>query len=46
MLAAKRALESRPSEKRRYAIMPSFTFAAAAQAALWAGIETDFLRHR
>jgi dTDP-4-amino-4,6-dideoxygalactose transaminase len=42
MLAAKRALESRPSEKRRYAIMPSFTFAAAAQAALWAGLVPIF----
>ena len=38
MLAAKQGLESRTGSKRRYAIMPSFTFAATAQAALWAGL--------
>lgn len=35
MLAIREATESRPGPKRRYALMPSFTFAAAAQAALW-----------
>lgn len=35
MLAIREAIESRPDPRRRYALMPSFTFAAAAQAALW-----------
>ena len=42
MLAARRASELRPCTKRRYAIMPSFTFAATAQAALWAGLVPIF----
>lgn len=36
MLAVKQAVGWQP--QRRYALMPSFTFAAAAQAALWCGL--------
>lgn len=36
MIAVKQAVGWHP--KRRYALMPSFTFAAAAQAALWCGL--------
>lgn len=36
MLAVKHAVGWHP--KKRYALMPSFTFAAAAQAALWCGL--------
>jgi dTDP-4-amino-4,6-dideoxygalactose transaminase len=42
MLALKQAANSRPDKERRYAIMPSFTFAATAQAALWAGLVPVF----
>jgi dTDP-4-amino-4,6-dideoxygalactose transaminase len=35
MLAIRQTIESRPKSRRRYALMPSFTFAAAAQAAQW-----------
>ncbi len=35
MIAIRQAIESRPKSRRRYALMPSFTFAATAQAALW-----------
>jgi dTDP-4-amino-4,6-dideoxygalactose transaminase len=35
MIAIQEAIAKRPDPKRRYALMPSFTFAAAAQAALW-----------
>ena len=42
MLALKQAAKSRPTRERRYAIMPSFTFAATAQAALWAGLVPVF----
>ena len=42
MLALKRAANLRPDKERRYAIMPSFTFAATAQAALWAGLVPVF----
>jgi len=35
MIAIREAIARRPDPKRRYALMPSFTFAAAAQAALW-----------
>ena len=35
MLAIREAIAARPDPRRRYALMPSFTFAAAAQAALW-----------
>ena len=35
MIAIRQAIESRPRSRRRYALMPSFTFAAAAQAAQW-----------
>jgi dTDP-4-amino-4,6-dideoxygalactose transaminase len=37
MLALKHATGSQPG-RRRFALMPSFTFAAAAHAALWAGL--------
>ena len=37
MLAMAEAIGGRPSG-RRYALMPSFTFAATAQAALWVGL--------
>jgi dTDP-4-amino-4,6-dideoxygalactose transaminase len=42
MLAVKLASNLRPATRTRYAIMPSFTFAAAAQAALWAGLVPVF----
>ncbi len=42
MLALKQAVHARPDKERRYAIMPSFTFAATAQAALWAGLVPVF----
>ena len=35
MIAIGEAIAKRPDPQRRYALMPSFTFAAAAQAALW-----------
>lgn len=35
MIAMRHAIESRPRSRRRYALMPSFTFAAVAQAAQW-----------
>ena len=35
MLAIREAIGARPDPRKRYALMPSFTFAAAAQAALW-----------
>ena len=35
MIAIRQAIESRPKYRRRYALMPSFTFAAVAQAAYW-----------
>jgi dTDP-4-amino-4,6-dideoxygalactose transaminase len=38
MLAIKEVIEDIDPGKRRYALMPSFTFAATAQAALWAGL--------
>lgn len=41
MLAIKNAAGDLPSGKR-YALMPSFTFAAAAQAALWCGLTPLF----
>jgi dTDP-4-amino-4,6-dideoxygalactose transaminase len=37
MIAIKQSL-ARSTEPRRYALMPSFTFAATAHAALWAGL--------
>ena len=37
MLAIQNAIGARPT-RRRYALMPSFTFAAAAQAAMWCGL--------
>lgn len=40
MLAIKQAVGCRP--RRRYALMPSFTFAAAAQAAIWCGLKPLF----
>ncbi len=42
MIAIREAIASRPDPKRRYALMPSFTFAAAAQAALWNGLTPLF----
>ncbi len=38
MLALRDAIEHRPAASRRYALMPSFTFAAAAHAAMWCGL--------
>jgi len=38
MLAIRHAMGRRPSGHRRYALMPSFTFAATADAAQWAGL--------
>ena len=35
MISIRQAIESRPKSRRRYALMPSFTFPAAAQAAQW-----------
>lgn len=35
IIAIREAIARRPDPERRYALMPSFTFAAAAQAALW-----------
>ena len=37
MLAVRRSQQARPS-RARYALMPSFTFAAAAHAAIWCGL--------
>jgi dTDP-4-amino-4,6-dideoxygalactose transaminase len=41
MLAIQEAIGDRP-EQTRYALMPSFTFAATAQAALWCGLTPLF----
>ena len=41
MLAIKRVTEMR-TPRQKYALMPSFTFAAAAQAALWCGLTPLF----
>jgi dTDP-4-amino-4,6-dideoxygalactose transaminase len=41
MLAIQQAIGPRP-KRTRYALMPSFTFAAAAQAALWCGLTPLF----
>jgi dTDP-4-amino-4,6-dideoxygalactose transaminase len=38
MLAIRLALGVKPDARRRYALMPSFTFAATAHAAIWAGL--------
>jgi len=35
IIAIRQAIERRPDSRRRYALMPSFTFAAMAQAACW-----------
>ena len=40
ILAIQRVIENGP--RRRYAILPSFTFAATAEAALWCGLELLF----
>ena len=42
MIAIREAIAKRPDPRRRYALMPSFTFAAAAQAALWNGLTPLF----
>lgn len=41
MLAVQHAIGKRPTQ-RRYALMPAFTFPAAAQAALWCGLTPLF----
>ena len=41
MLAVQQAIGDRPT-RRRYALMPSFTFAATAHAALWCGLTPLF----
>ena len=41
MLAIRHATEGQPG-RRKYALMPSFTFAATAQAALWCGLTPLF----
>lgn len=38
MMAIRAAVGPRPDPRRRYALMPSFTFAATAHAAQWAGL--------
>jgi dTDP-4-amino-4,6-dideoxygalactose transaminase len=38
MLTIRLAVGVRPDKRRRYALMPSFTFAATAHAAIWAGL--------
>jgi len=38
MLAIRLAVGLKPDKTRRYALMPSFTFAATAHAAIWAGL--------
>jgi len=38
MLAIRHVVGSTPDPRRRYALMPSFTFAATAHAALWVGL--------
>jgi dTDP-4-amino-4,6-dideoxygalactose transaminase len=43
MLAIKAAvMDDEPSRRRRYALMPSYTFAATAHAALWSGLTPIF----
>ncbi|MGI4757708.1 MAG: DegT/DnrJ/EryC1/StrS family aminotransferase [Janthinobacterium lividum] len=42
ILAIREAIGARPDPQRKYALMPSFTFAAAAQAALWNGLTPLF----
>jgi dTDP-4-amino-4,6-dideoxygalactose transaminase len=41
MLAVQQAIRTRPT-RRRYALMPSFTFAATAHAAIWCGLTPLF----
>lgn len=43
ILAVREAIDRRPDPRRKYALMPSFTFAAAAQAALWNGLAPLFV---
>jgi dTDP-4-amino-4,6-dideoxygalactose transaminase len=38
MIAIRSTLGIKPDTRRRYALMPSFTFAAAAHAAIWTGL--------
>src|SRR5579875_4033625 len=38
MLAIREVIGDKRAARRRYALMPSFTFAATAQAALWCGL--------
>jgi dTDP-4-amino-4,6-dideoxygalactose transaminase len=42
MIAIRQAIEVRPDSRRRYALMPSFTFAAMAQAARWSQLTPLF----
>jgi dTDP-4-amino-4,6-dideoxygalactose transaminase len=42
MLAIRHAVGEAPSGRRRFALMPSFTFAATAHAALWCGLTPLF----
>eukprot|EP01037_Dinobryon_pediforme_P018569 gene18569-18854_t len=42
MLALKHAKDQSSDDRRKYAILPSFTFAATAHAALWAGLTPVF----
>ena len=42
VIAMRQAMEQRSTATRKYALMPSFTFAAAAQAACWNGLTPLF----
>jgi dTDP-4-amino-4,6-dideoxygalactose transaminase len=42
MLAIRAVIKTPPLGRRRYALMPSFTFAAAAHAAIWCGLTPLF----
>ncbi len=42
MVAIRSVIQNLPNNKTRYALMPSFTFAAAAQAAVWCGLTPLF----
>jgi dTDP-4-amino-4,6-dideoxygalactose transaminase len=42
MITIRALIQGQPPGKRKYALMPSFTFAAAAQAAVWCGLQPLF----
>lgn len=42
MIAIRHVIGNHPPEQRRYALMPSFTFPAAAHAAIWCGLTPLF----